>query len=336
MVFIGLKKDPQVNDFLNIPGIVERFKDKAGTEVEKEDKISPLVAQAKAFALRIDPPPPPKPPAPIVKPKPPVEVARTPVSTVPRPKAPVSLKSDLLATVVYESSPDRSLALLQTASNKQEWFRQGEKVGHLEIQEIRDGSVVFTQGGQNPKEKFVPPKPQVKSLLKGEQNVSMVPAATSAAVQTPIPGPKTRTDAASAAKPDTASSTPARAVRPIDRASRPESDASDRIRRVRSVPTSPPPQEHKESLEETMSGIEAIMNRQDDSISAEEREKEKEMWMHMMRELNAEKERLEQQTGAQAGSEADAAKAEADSSEKDAKAKSAPADKPAAREPRKP
>ncbi|MHC4905080.1 MAG: hypothetical protein ACYTEN_04565 [Planctomycetota bacterium] len=294
LIFMGLKGNSQVKAVLSSPGIVEQFKGKVKDQDKKDDKSSPLVAQAKAFALRIDPPPPPKPPAP--KPKAPTEVARAapPKPVIPKPKAPVTVKSNLLATVLYKSAPEKSLALLATTGGKQEWFRQGEMVGHLEIKEIRDGSVVFTQGGQNPQEKFVPEKTQVKSILKSENTVSKAPGAGSGSIAVPRPALRGQEDASPDLQPDETTPDSVRMVRPIDRtASRPRPDVSTRIQRIRSVPPPPSPQEQKEKLKKTMSGIEEIMNRQDESVSPEEREKEKKIWAELMRTLKAESENLD-------------------------------------------
>ena len=296
---LGLKGDPQVKDFLAKPGIVDELRKKAGQEGVQEEKSSPLVAMAKLIALRFDPPPPPKPVVKDVKPQPPAETARA-KPAIPQPKVQTSVKSNLLATVLYESAPERSMALLQTAGNKQEWFRQGEKVGHLEIQEVRDGSVVFTQGGKNPQEKFVPAKPQAKSLLKSEQKTSTAPRSGLGSITAELPdsgqGQTLQPDAASAAKAVTAEtmdSGKVRMTRPIDRASQPRPDVSTRIQRVRSTPPLPSLQEERESLSETVSGIEKIMRSQNELLTGEDRKKENEMWMRLLKELNTEKERLE-------------------------------------------
>jgi hypothetical protein len=207
------------------------------------------------------------------------------------------VKSDLLATVVCESAPEKSLALLQTSGTKQEWFRQGEMVGHLEIKEIRDGSVVFTQGGKNPQEKFVPAKTQVKSILKSEQTVSTAPSLGSGSIAVQRPALRGQEDASPDLQPDETGPDSVRMVRPIDRtASQSRPDVSSRIQRVRSMPKQPSPQEQKEQLKETMSGIEEIINNQDESLSEEEREKEKEIWAELMQLLKAENENLNKMT----------------------------------------
>lgn len=287
----GLKGDPDIVDFLAKAGIVDKLRGEIGSDAP-EEKSSPLVALAQAFALRIDPPPPPPPPKPDKPVAPPKELARNKVNPpIPTPKVQTQMKSDLLATVVYESFPTRSLALLKTTGNKQEWFRQGEKVGHLEIQEIRDGSVVFTQGGRNPQEKFVPAKPPVKSLLKSEQTTSAVPRPGSGSIVSPSPVPSVGAAVPGA---DAASTTrSARTTRPTNQTPRTQTNTSGRIQRVRSAPKPPSPQEQKRSLEQTMSGIEAIMNRQDESLSEEDRKKEDEMWKKLAEMLGSEKQQLE-------------------------------------------
>ena len=296
---LGLKGDPQVKDFLAKPGIVDELRKKAGQEGVQEEKSSPLVAMAKLIALRFDPPPPPKPVVKGVKPQPRPETARA-KPTIPQPKVQTSAKFDLLATVVYETAPEKSLALLKTSANKQEWLRQGEKAGYLELQEIRDGSVVFSQRGREPEEIFVPAKPQTKSLLKSEQKTSTVPRTGLGSITAELPafgqGQTLQPDAASAAKAVTAETTDSgkvRMTRPIDRASQPRPDVSTRIQRVRSTPPPATPEEQKRSLNKTMSGIENIMKRQDESGSEGDRKKENEMWMRLLKELNTEKERLE-------------------------------------------
>jgi hypothetical protein len=289
---LGLKGDSLVKDFLAKPGIVDELREKAGQEGVQEEKSSPLVAMAKLIALRLDPPPPPKP---VVKdvPRPPAETVRAKPS-IPQPKVQTSAKFDLLATVVYETAPEKSLALLKMSANKQEWFRQGEKAGYLELQEIRDGSVVFSQRGREPEEVFVPAKPQVKSLLKSEQKTSTAPRTGSGSITAQLPalgqGQASQPDAAPEAKAVTAETTDSGNVRLV-RPARP--DVASRIQRARSTPQPAPPQEQKKSITKTMSGIEEIMKRQDEAVSGQGRKKENEMWMRLLKELNTEKERLE-------------------------------------------
>ena len=331
IVALGLKGDPQIKDFLAKPGIVDELRSKSGQEDAQENKSSPLVALARAVALRFDPPPPPKPK---VEDKPPAETARVKpaLPAIPQPKVQTSAKFDLLATVVYKTAPERSLALLKTAANKQEWFRQGEKAGYLEVQEIHDGSVIFTQGGVNPQEIFVPAKPQTQLLLKGDQPVSMTGSGSiTAQLATFGQGQTPEADAASAPKAAAAKTMDSGKVRMV----RPRSDVSARIQRVRSTPPPSSPKEQKKSLNKTMSGIEAIMKRQDESISGGDRKKENEMWMRLLRELNTEKERMGTATEAKEPSEKDVEKNKIEQPKGSIEKKPKDADKPAPAEPNK-
>lgn len=167
----GLKESPEVQAFLEKQSILETIRNHVDNNGSHDGEISPLVAQAQLFAFRIEPPqiiiieekiqPPEnkiadqggirsesiKPDIPII-----------PV-TLPQPKF------DLLATVHYESAPEKSLALFRSG-DKQEWFRRGETVGRLEIKEIKNGRVLLTQSNQITREMLVSPKPQIKQLLK--------------------------------------------------------------------------------------------------------------------------------------------------------------------------
>lgn len=289
---LGLKGDPQIKQLLERPGIVDELRGKAGQEGVQEEKASPLVAMAKSIALRFDPPPPPKP---VVKgkPKPPAEVARTkPGQNIPQPKVKTSAKFDLLATVVYETAPEKSLALLQTAGNRQEWFRQGDKAGYLELQEIRDGSVVFSQKGREPEEIFVPAKPQSKSLLKGAQVSPNLPSEISSQLPVPTGAQPLEPDAAAIPKEVTSETTDSgkiRLARPVESTSQSRTQS----RRVRSAPATASPQEQKRSVDKTISSIEAIMKNQNTSSRGEEKKEENEMWMRLLKQLNEEKKNLE-------------------------------------------
>lgn len=311
ILLYALKGNSEIREFLASPGIIESIEGQNKSQETKTSKVPPLVAQAKKFALRIDPPPPPPPPKPKTQPKTPAKVARTEPKkpAIPTPKVKTSAKFDVLATVVYKETPEKSLALLKTTGNKQEWFRQGEKAGHLEIQEVRNGSVVFTQGGRNPQERFVPAKKEPKSLLKNSSETSksaLTGGPSSITVQLTPPGqpkPSENSQATSAQQAQPArtaagaqatDSGTVRMVRPIDRSSRTRLSTSERIQRVRSIPKPPPPEEQKASIENTMSSIEEIMSRQDESAPEEQRQREAELWGRLLEELNTEKQKLEE------------------------------------------
>jgi hypothetical protein len=309
VVVFGLRGDPEIRAFLEKPSLLEQLKTKLGEQKEKEDVVSPLVAQAKLIALRIDPPPPPKPKEP-PKPTPAQAAAASAAKPIPTPPVQVSVKFDLLGTVQYETAPEKSMALV-SAGNKQEWFRQGEKVGQQEIKEIRNGSVIFTQGGRNPQEVFVPIKTEVKSLLKSEQKASTAPPdAERSVIPTPPAAEQIQPEKADAAVTETGTarvvrsretSTPARAE-VAERARQIRSRTSgttgaqqeQQTQRVRTVPSEPSVEEQKASIENSITSIQEIMSQQGEGLSEEERRNDQQMWANLLNILESEKQAMEE------------------------------------------
>ncbi len=121
--------------------IVQTFKDGRGRSADnREETASPLVAQAEAFGLFLNP-------APLVKrPAPPARKERSAVPAgVPkvRPVA-ATPKFKLIGTSCSEMRPERSLALIvESGSNEARWVREGEQLGHFTIHEIKPGVVVY-------------------------------------------------------------------------------------------------------------------------------------------------------------------------------------------------
>ena len=166
IIVFGFKDDSKVNALLQKPGIVEKIRGDINQNEPPNGTDSPLVTQAKAFALRIDPP--------VILPQ------EEKITRVLQEKQhektekgrelieenqPKSLMFNLLATVRYVSAPEKSLALFQSGG-RQEWFYRGQTVGRHEIEEIKDGSVLLIQPGQKLQEVMVPAKSTGQSLLK--------------------------------------------------------------------------------------------------------------------------------------------------------------------------
>ncbi len=298
LAVLGFKSNPDIEAILAQDGVIEQAKRLSRSIPEKEETISPLVSQARKFALRINPPPPPAPPPPPPpppktttdqqKPVPPVEIVRPPIVEQPQ----TSGRYTLLATAHYADYPERSLALFKPVVGPSKWHFQGETLGHLEIREIRDGSVVLYQGDTLNSELVVPkPATRGKPLLKSELDSSTV-----AAVQ---PG-ATAAATAVAAQPSASS---ARSVGVTRTPAARNVDATERIRRVRAAPVTQPsevaplreptPEEQKESIQQSISSIEEIMARSDAHASDEEQQKEQEAWMQLLQVLQQEKINLE-------------------------------------------
>lgn len=100
---------------------------------------SPLVVQATAFALHLNPP---KPPAPVQAP---ARIA--PPQPAPRPVASAP-KFRLLSTSRHYSEPEKSLALISEPGRGERWIRKGDRLGHLVVENIRDGAIVYRDGNQ--------------------------------------------------------------------------------------------------------------------------------------------------------------------------------------------
>ena len=289
LFFFGLRDNQDIEDFLSSPDAVEKFTNQTSKSTKTQDTISPLVKQAQAFALRIDPPPPPKPPEP-PKPK---TVAKKPTpekKPAPAPKTTVSAKFSLLGTCRYENSPEKSLAMLKTVAEGNKWLRQGEQIGHLTIHEIRDGSIVLYKDGKKNSEIFVPVQ-ETKSLLKSEAykipenrqtSVSITePVITSSDTSTPENIPAT-TNIPSPSRSDNSSRMP---ISPGKRIS------TTQLRR----PTSPEPtiEQRKQSIDDSISSIEKIMAVPNNHTSEQEKQQAQKSWEKLLKTLQEERLELE-------------------------------------------
>ncbi len=132
----------------------------------KEEITSPLVVQATAFGLYLDPPKPPEP-----KVTAPPRVIPPPVA---RP-AVVTPKFRLLAISYYHSHPEKSLAMVSEPGKGSYWIQQGDRVGHLVIERIAEGTVVYRDGGQSH---------EMKADVKAPIQLAQIKSAASASAAT--------------------------------------------------------------------------------------------------------------------------------------------------------
>ena len=124
---------------------VQKYREAADGSL-RDDRVreSPLVQQARAFALYLNPPAPPN------------KVARRPDSReeritaeTPRAKpASSSPKFELHGISYRRSRPDRSMALVWEPGGDRRWVRQGARFGHIVIVEITGDSIVYRDGQQ--------------------------------------------------------------------------------------------------------------------------------------------------------------------------------------------
>lgn len=152
----GARGDKAIEEFLKSPGAIEQFQRAKGDQAEGEGQISPLVKQARAFALYLNPPAPKRPPRTATRP--------SKARPAPRPKV-TSAKFKLLGTSFYALHPDLSLALIDEAGKGIRWVRRSGRVGHLVIDQIKEGLVVVKDGPRT-FEVAVVERPKKVNLIK--------------------------------------------------------------------------------------------------------------------------------------------------------------------------
>ncbi len=124
--------DQRVEEVLDSPGVIERFKQTKGTHARGTgNQTSPLVKQAAAYARYLNPPEKPKP---RIKGDP--RLPRGPVL------GPTTPKFQVFATAYFEGDPELSQALIDEPGKGRYWVRQSSMVGHLLIEQVKDGVVV--------------------------------------------------------------------------------------------------------------------------------------------------------------------------------------------------
>jgi hypothetical protein len=167
-VIFGFRSGEDIEELLKSPGVIEKFNKAVGNKATRSrDETSPLVQQAGAFALYLNPPP-----------KAPRTQAR---SGAPKGRGPaVTPKFKVLGTSYYKDRPESSLALIDEPGKGLHWIRQSGKVGHLLIEQIKDGLIVVKDNGRT-YEVAAEQKPEM-SLLEGS---SAVPRGAGASSQAP-------------------------------------------------------------------------------------------------------------------------------------------------------
>jgi hypothetical protein len=158
-VVYGVRGDKTVDEFLKLPSVKEKFENAADSRAKSVDsRTSPLVEQAEAFASYLNPS---KPTA-----QKPSMSAKTTIDS----KLSVTPKFRVFATSVCATNPRLSLALIDEPGRGRYWVRQSDKVGHLLVDQVKDGFVVI----KGSKETF-----QLKIEEKAESGALKTPLAPS-------------------------------------------------------------------------------------------------------------------------------------------------------------
>jgi len=137
-VVYGVRSDERVDEFLKLPSVREKFENVSDNkENAGESRVSPLVEQAEAFALYLNP----------LKPT----VQKTsigPKTTDISGKVSVTPKFKVFGTIYCAGNPELSQALIDEPGGGRRWVRQSGKVGHLLIEQVKDGIVVVKSSDQ--------------------------------------------------------------------------------------------------------------------------------------------------------------------------------------------
>ena len=161
-VVVGVRNDEGIEKSLNSPSVVEKFKKTVGNKAKtSKDETSPLVKQAESFALYLNPP----------KPK----VSKTVKDGKTFARAPVVTPKFKVVGISYNNShPESSIALIDEPGKGMHWVRQSDKIGHLIVEQIKDGIIVVDNGGRTSEMKAE--QKQEPSLLEGDPVVSNIPS----------------------------------------------------------------------------------------------------------------------------------------------------------------
>ena len=184
IVFGTAHEDEQIEEYLKSPSVKEQF-ETMGSAAKKRNKSqsSPLVEKAEQFAGILNPPKP--------KPKPKVATKADKEPVIPRPDVPVKPKFRLFGTVVCESDPQMSLALLDEPGKGLLMVRQGADIMHLTIEQVKDGRIVV-RDATGTSEMVVEEGPAPASIVPGPPTVPSIgkrPPFSPTVSKTGVPAP---------------------------------------------------------------------------------------------------------------------------------------------------
>ncbi|AQT69634.1 hypothetical protein STSP2_02828 [Anaerohalosphaera lusitana] len=278
--FNAFKYKPAEHAIMQEPGPVEIMK-KIALDTGNKDTVSPLVKQAKAFKLRIDPPEPPKPdPEERTQNRQIAENPNPEPQPRPEPKRVNVTRANfkLVGTCRYIDQPQKSLALIDLPAEGQKWVRLGETVRHHVIAEIGDDMVVLDQNGR--KSNLYAPEKNSVSLLKNP----------------PADSTTTSTVTAKAANIE---------HKAVPNQTRPSTQANANRSRGRKPPVSArkapvkrqTPQERKKMLDSNIADIQQVMKRSSNvDATPEQKKQEMQAWSSLLKLLEEDRKRVEKQT----------------------------------------
>ena len=147
-IHLAKQPDPSFDRIIATPSILEMMESINVSLKENKDGTEPdLIIQAKRFGLYLNPPPSPQT---ITPPKTNQYAPHTNKSAVTK-KLPTKPKQSLpkfkvLATSVYKTRPEKTMALIVEPGAESRWIKAGQMVGHLLMERIERGHVAWRLG----------------------------------------------------------------------------------------------------------------------------------------------------------------------------------------------
>jgi hypothetical protein len=161
--------DPALDEIRSRPGAIESFKATDRRAGDSSEERPPLLVQAEAFALFLNPEKEGKPQrAQRATEQEPVGRREGPFVVTP-PGVSFQPSFSLRATSYYPSRPEKSRALVAeigAGTGTEHWVKQGTALGHFVVQEIRRGSITY-RDGDRVREMSVERVPSRPSLVQG-------------------------------------------------------------------------------------------------------------------------------------------------------------------------
>jgi len=191
LLHLGITQDREAEEFLAAPSAVTRFNTLKDSQVsDNQPTTPPLVQQAQTLESIINPR---------------VPTAQTPVTPTnvrapgtPPPPPRTTAKFDLVGISYSQSNPESSFAYIRLPDNTYQWIRQGSEIGHLTVKQVKNDSILCSDG-QRISEMKVEPTIDTASILEvgaasaeptasGLFRGTAVPPASPSGVRTPLSG----------------------------------------------------------------------------------------------------------------------------------------------------
>jgi len=163
----GISGNEKIREFLDSPSVIEKFRTAEGNRTKNmAGQSSPLVKQAQAFALYLNPP---------------VSESRNPrpgPSNTISSLVNVTPKFPVIGISFYENRPEMSMALIDEPGKGIHWVKQSAKVGHFVIEQVKNDGVIVKSGSETFNLALERKKQEPQKPVTSSSNLLKKPAAT--------------------------------------------------------------------------------------------------------------------------------------------------------------